>query len=65
MGQKIFIKKPYSEKLIEITYKIYSENYEISFEDYINDIVMDNNNNELFNELLEQSKIIYNEKKSK
>jgi hypothetical protein len=49
---------PQGERLIEITYQIYSKEHEISFEDYINEIMMNEENKEIFDKLWEEAKKI-------
>lgn len=49
---------PVGEKMIEITYEIYSKEHNISFEEYIDKIVM-NEDTEIFNNLWKQAQIIY------
>ena len=47
---------PQGEKLIEITYQIYSKEHDISFEKYIDEIVMNNDNKDIFDKLWEDAK---------
>jgi hypothetical protein len=49
---------PQAEKLIEITYQIYSKEHDISFEKYIEEIVMNDDKKEIFDMLWEQAKKI-------
>lgn len=50
---------PQGERLIEITYQIYSKEHNISFEKYIDEIVMNDDKKEIFNKLWEKAKKIY------
>lgn len=49
---------PQGEKLIEITYQIYSKEHDISFEKYFDEIVMNDDKKEIFNKLWEKAKEI-------
>jgi hypothetical protein len=44
--------------LIEITYQIYSKEHDISFDDYINEIMMNEENKVIFDKLWKQAKNI-------
>lgn len=50
---------PSGEKLIELTYQIYSKTHNISFEKFVNDVIMNENKTVEFNNLWEEAKEIY------
>ena len=54
---------PQGEKIIESCYEIYSKNHDVSFEQFIEDVVMNDDNRELFDSLFEYAKSIYPLKK--
>lgn len=47
---------PQGERLIEITYQIYSKEHDISFEKYIDEIVMNDDKKEIFGKLWGEAK---------
>lgn len=49
---------PQGEKLVKITYQIYSKEHDISFENYIDEIMMNDDKKEIFDKLWEEAKKI-------